>query len=140
MKKSFSIIEILFVIAVISIILIVALPKVDNIFQSSHITQIKTTVTLIREGIVKEKNKLLLENSLEELDTLDNGDKYLFKNVLASPIIESTTLKANSWVRVATNSYKVYLDDTQSVLFTYNNETSSFDCDFDEPLCQEITY
>ncbi len=137
--KAFSVIEIIFVIAVISIILIVALPKVNAIFEKAHTTQIKSTVTLVREGIVKEKNKLLLANSLDSLSTLDEGDGYLFKKVLSSAVIETQTPKANSWVKVSNNSYKVYIDDTASVTFTYDPNSYTFDCDFDEPLCRELS-
>lgn len=139
-QKAFSIIEILFVIAVISIILIVALPKLNTIFNSAHKTQIKSTITLIREGIVKEKNKLLLANSLETLNTLDDGDEFLFTKVLATPIKESANTEANSWVRISSNNYKVYLDETTTVEFIYDPITYTFDCDFNEPLCKELTH
>jgi len=134
-QKAFSIIEIIFTLAIISIILVVALPKIDNILNSSKITQAKTTISLIREGITKEKNKLLLSNSLENLDSLDEGDENLFSKVLDTPIFEKT-----NWQRVETNSYKVSINETQSVIFTYDSTNYSFDCDYKEPLCKELTH
>jgi len=138
--KAFSIIEIIFILAIISIILVVALPKTKDIFAKANTTQIKTTIALIREGIVKEKNRLFLANSMENLHSLDDGDTNLFKKVLSTPIIEIDTPKANGWIRVSNNSYKIYLNDTESVVFNYDPNSYSFDCNFNEPLCKELTH
>ena len=140
MKKAFSIIEIIFTLAIISIILVVATPKVKNIFEKANTTQIKATISLIREGIVKEKNRLLLSNSLDKLYSLDDGDRNLFNKVLSTPIIEVDTPEANGWVRVSNNSYKVFIDDTQSIVFEYDPNTYSFDCNYEESLCKELTH
>ena len=140
MKKAFSIIEIIFTLAIISIILIVALPKANDIFEKANTTQIKAIISLIREGIVKEKNRLLLSNSLDKLYSLDNGDRNLFNKVLSTPIIEVDTPEANGWVRVSNNSYKVFIDDTQSIVFEYDPNTYSFDCNYEESLCKELTH
>ena len=138
-NKAFSIIEIIFTLAIISIILIVAVPKMDNIFTNSYKTQIKTTITLIKEGIAKEKNKLLLANSLESLNSLDEGDENLFSRVLQTPILESKIQKGACWIRIGINSYKVFIDDTNGVTFTYNQDNYSFDCNYEEQLCKELT-
>lgn len=137
--KAFSIIEIIFTLAIISILLIVAVPKMNDIFKSSYKTQIKSTITLIREGIVKEKNRLLLANSLETLHSLDDGDEKLFSKVLQTPILESTTQKGGNWIRIGVNSYKVFIDDTNEITFNYDPDTYSFDCDFNNELCKELT-
>lgn len=138
--KGFSIIEIIFVLAIISIILIVATPKMKNIFLNSYKTQIKSNITLIREGIAKEKNRLILANSMETLNSLDDGDENLFKKVLQTPILESQIPKGGNWMRVGLNSYKVFIDDSTEITFNYDPNSYSFDCDFNNKLCKELTY
>jgi len=139
-SKGFSIIEIIFILVIISIILVVAVPKMKNIFETSYKTQIKSTISFIREGIIKEKNRLLLANSMETLNSLDDGDEKLFSKVLQTPILESTTQKSGSWVRVGINSYKVFTGDTESIIFIYNPDSYSFDCDYVDELCKELTH
>lgn len=137
--KGFSIIEVIFTLAIISILLIVAVPQIDDLLKKSYKTQIKSTITLIRKGIVKEKNRLLLANSLDRLDSLDDGGENLFSKVLSVPVKESSTLKNNSWQRESQNSYKVYFNAHENIIFTFDPDTYSFDCNFNEPLCKELT-
>ncbi len=138
-KQAFSIIEIIFTIVVISIILMVAVPKFENTFQTTHMNQIKTTIVLIREGIVRENSKLILQNNTSSLNTLDNDDNYLFSKVLRTPVQSSKKQKINSWTKISSTSYRVYIDDTQSVIFNYDTTTQSFDCDFNEANCKELS-
>lgn len=137
--KAFSLIEIIFALAIISIILMVAVPKFQNILNSTHMNQIKTTIILIREGILRESNKLILKNDSSSLNSLDKDDINLFSKVLRTPVISSNKQKIDSWSKTSSNSYKVYINDTQSVTFTYDPQNHSFDCDFNDPNCKELS-
>jgi general secretion pathway protein G len=138
-KKAFSIIEIIFVITIISILLVVAIPKIGTMFEKANLTHIKSTVILIQEGIQTKKNQHTLSNTLDLFNSLDEGGENLFTNVLATPIQASQTTTSNSWKRLSSNSYQVYLNSESNVIFTYDPDTYTFSCDYDEPLCKELS-
>ena len=138
-KKSFSLIEIIFTIAIISIILVVAIPKLNNSLQSANITKIKSDILLIREAINNYKNKMILQGQTNCLVTLDDNDEYLFCTILQNPIKASSEPKIGAWSKVSFDTYKVYLDNQNSVEFIYDNDDYSFECDSDNLLCQELT-
>lgn len=138
-KKAFTLIEIIFILVIISIILMVAVPKFQNTLTATNLNQIKTTIVLIREGILRESNKLILQNDLSKLNTLDSDSINLFSKVLRTPIISSDTQKINSWSKLSTTSYNVYINDKQKVTFTYDPLEQSFDCDFSDPNCKELS-
>jgi prepilin-type N-terminal cleavage/methylation domain-containing protein len=138
-KQAFSLIEIIFTLAIVSIILMVAVPKFQDTLNATNLNQIKTTIILIREGILRESNRLILKNDASKLDSLDIDNSNLFSKVLRVPIISSDKHKINSWSKVATNSYAVYINDTQKVIFTFDPTKQSFDCDYDEDNCKELS-
>ena len=138
-RNSFSLIEIVFTIAIISVLLIVAVPKLDTILNNSTLVQVKSTVLLIREGINTKRNKLLLQNNQEDLETLDDGDGDLFSKILKSPIKQSTTPTPNGWVQVGQNSYQVYIENGEFVVFEYDNANYTFECDLENPYCLKVS-
>lgn len=138
-NKAFSIIEIIFALAIISIILMVAVPKFQNTFNATSLSQIKTTIVLIREGILRESNKLILKNDMSSLETLDSDNTNLFSKVLRAPIISSNKQKINSWSKLSVNSYSVYINSDEKVTFYYDSSKLSFDCDYSDPNCKELS-
>jgi len=60
MQKAFSLLELLIVIATISIILTFAIPKFNDITNTSKITELKSNIALIRNGITKFKTYQIL--------------------------------------------------------------------------------
>ena len=138
-KKAFSLIEIVFTIAIISIILVIAVPKMNDTLQSANITKIKSDVLLIREAINNYKNKMILQGQTHCLPTLDDNNEYLFCTILENPIKASNEQKIGAWSKLSFDTYKVYLDNQNSVEFVYDNDDYSFECDSDNLLCQELT-
>jgi len=137
-KKAFSLIEIIFTIAIISIILVVALPKMNTTLQSANINKIKSDLLLIREALNNYKNKMILKGISVPLDTLEDNDEYLFNTILQNPIKASTKQKIGSWSKVSQTTYKVYIENDNNVEFIYNSDDYSFNCDEDNPFCQEL--
>lgn len=138
-KKSFSLIEIIFTIAIISIILAVSIPKMKDTLFNSNKVKIKNDILQIREAITKYKNKMILQNRLVELEELDDGDEFLFNKILNNPIIASNELKASAWSKVSQNTYKVYINSTNNVEFKYDSTNYTFDCDFENEHCKELS-
>ncbi len=139
MKKSFSLIELIFVIAVIAIILVVAVPKMNDTLQSANISKIKSDILLIREAINKYKNKMILKGTTNDLETLEDNEEELFNKILQTPIQASLQPKIGSWSKISATSYKVYIENGNSVEFIYDNDDYSFECDEDNLFCQELT-
>jgi len=129
MKKSFSLLEIIFTITIIATISIVAIPKLFYNIDNANIIKLKSDVALIRDEINKYNNKQVLLNTNELLTTLDNG---ILSMVVANP-------KSGQWTKLDTNKYNAWITSTTSVTFTYNSDTGIFDCDFSQEYCSELT-
>jgi len=138
-KRAFSLIEIIFVIAIISIVLIVAIPKLGNTLNNANTNKIKSDILLIREGLNNYKNKMILQGSTTTLESLEENDTYLFSKILQNPIYSSEKPKIGSWCKISNTSYRVYIENGDSVEFVYDNDDYSFDCDDDNLFCQELT-
>lgn len=137
-KKAFSLIEIIFTIAIISIILIVALPKLNNTLQSANTSKIKSDILLIREAVYNYNNKMILKGTTTVLETLEDDDEYLFNTILQNPIKASTKQNIGSWSKVSKTTYKVYIENGNSVEFVYDSNNCTFACDEENQFCQEL--
>jgi len=138
-KKAFSLIEILFALAIISIILAVAIPKLNNILNNTDTKKIKSDILIIKEALNNYKNKMILKGETSHLESLEDNNQELFNNILQTPIQASNKQNIGSWGKITSNSYKVYLEDGNSVTFIYNSDDYSFQCDENNPLCKELT-
>ncbi len=137
-KKSFSLLEIIFIIIIISIISIVAIPKIFNNIDTATIIKLRSDVTLIRSGIVEFKNKQVLLNSTENLNTLESNSQLLFNKVLSQPILQEEH-KSGSWYKTSSNKYKAWLGKEKFVEFTYNTNDFTFNCNFSQDYCKELS-
>lgn len=137
-KKSFSLIEIIFVIVLISIISIVALPKIFNNISQANIIKLKSDVALIRNSIKKYATNEIINNTNNTLTNLDTDDILLFKNILEQPIISKQN-SAGKWSKISSLKYQAWVTNDIFVLFTYNIDASTFDCDINDNYCNELT-
>ncbi|MEA3288675.1 MAG: type II secretion system protein [Campylobacterota bacterium] len=137
MKKGFSLIELIFVLSIISFIAVVALPKFSSSIDKTNLVKIKGDVAFIREALISYKNKLILSNSVEQLESLDENGR-LFGKILKYPIETSDTPKKAAWKKISNSSYLVYIDQENSVEFVYDKDNFTFDCDFDKKHCEEL--
>ena len=138
-SRAFSLIELIFIIAILAIISVVAVPNFKSAKDKADLVKVKSDIALIRNGIHEYKNKLLLSASDESLDTLEEGEDTLFDKVLSSPIIPAVSGKAGGWEKISNSKYKVWLDGESSLEFTYNSDDYTFDCDFSDDKCKELT-
>lgn len=143
MAKAFTLLELLFVIAIISIILTFAIPKFNNISNNSKITELKSNVAIIRNNISKLKTKQILLNQDSSIDSLDdaivdkNGE-VLFNKVLDFSILSTTSSinKVGKWLKISNNSYKYILSSSKNVEFLL--EDNIFKCKSSFEICKEI--
>jgi len=131
MKKSFSILEIIFVVVIISIISMVAIPKLFYNIDNANITKLKADVALIREKINQAKNKQILANNSLNLDNIEN------KNIL--PLL-TTPNSSGQWSKISTNKYQAWINSNTFVEFVYNKNKFTFECDIkSNQYCKDLT-
>ena len=87
MKPSFTLLEIVFVIIIIGILAVVALPKFSSSINSAEKSKIKSTFFRIQSAISTKYNKNVISgsDSCPDLEK-STSDNTLFENVLSSPI------------------------------------------------------
>ena len=137
-KKAFSLIEIIFVLLIMSIIITLAVSKFDTTLNRTNINKIKSDIVQIRAGINLYKNKLILQNEKTSFDTLDDNNEMLFNKILQNPILASKKNSIKSWSKISNTRYKVYIDNTNFIIFTFDTQKYTFDCDSTNTLCKEL--
>lgn len=143
MQKAFSLLEVIVVIATISIILTFAIPKFNDITISSKTTELKSNIAIIRNGINKLKtNQVLLgkDSSIDSLDSAmsDKKDEQLFTKVIDFSLISTTSTisEVGKWIKTSLVSYEYLLSSEKKVLFVL--EDSIFKCKSSFEICKEI--
>jgi type II secretory pathway pseudopilin PulG len=122
MKKGFSLLEIIFIITIIAIISVFAIPKLFDNIDRANIVKLKADVALIRNEINKIKNKQILSNSTVVLDNIDN------------------IIPTKQWEKISTNKYKASINSDTYVEFDYDKNNFTFDCDVSTDIyCKDLT-
>lgn len=127
--KAFSLIEVIFIISIISIIFVVAVPKFGDNLTNANSLKIKNDILLIRNALVQNKNKQILA-----LGSISNID---IDTIINSIVKLSSKNKIGEWNKISSNIYKVWIDKTNSLEFTYNISNNSFSCNETELYCKD---
>ena len=150
-KFAFSLLEVIVSIVIIAIITSIAVSKLPNTFDGANLVKIKSDVVNIKTAIEVAKNNKTIENtSASYLSILDNcgidsqncplfvgsSDYQILKNPIFSS--SSSNAKSNSWVKIATNKYRIFLNDTKYVNFIYTASSGTFLCDQNDANCVEL--
>lgn len=151
MKKSFSIIEIIFALVIIGIISSYAINKYFNSLEKANFLKIKSEVTLINNAINQlYSNQTLLGNNsfiIERLDeaSINSAGETLFNGynefVLLDELILSTNeekRKLGFWIKLSDNIYKVYFSNESFLEFYLDSENILFSCDKSLSLCKKL--
>jgi len=154
MKKSFTMIELIFVIIIIGILAGVAFPKLFSTLDDSKITKARTDVSNIRSAILSLHSKDLMKGLNYYPDTLDEAEKdtedeSLFEGnhskdeyLLDYPIYSK---KSNGhWMKTDDTNYTIKLQNTD-VKFNYYKSNGHFDCEGlnsnkADDLCKKLTH
>jgi general secretion pathway protein G len=143
MKRSFSLLEVIIVIVVLTIILSFAIPKFTNTLSLSNTTNLKSNIAHIRNSISKLKSELILLGKVASVLELDNAavdtkDEKLFSKLIDLNIIStnSTLKESGSWNKSTTTTYEYFITSTKKVEFSLEN--SNFICKSSFEICKEI--
>lgn len=133
--KSFSLIEVIFVILLITIITSIAFPKLFSTSKESSYLQLKSDLATIHNALLNYKNQSIMKKIPTTLDKLD-ADNNLFSNILSHPI--PIKEEYPHWSKKNDTTYLYNFSQNSSLEFFYDKNSLSFLCDTKNTLCQKV--
>lgn len=152
MKKSFSLLEMIFVLSIVIIFTSFVFFEIySKLSSTNNIARIKVELALIKNAIKKNYQKSITKGLaplyIKVLDKskIDIKNEFLFtgyvNNLLLRNIIKSSSQKEKkeaSWIKISKNKYLIYLGN-EEVIFEYTPSNGRFDCNIEEKLCIKIS-
>lgn len=152
MRKAFTLVELIMVIAIIGILTAVAVPRLSVTRGDAKITNAKTLVANVRTALSSEIQKKVLKGDYTPITNVggvtnaynqpifDVFDGNTTDRVLEYPIRSCKDAQAKGcWMKTGENEYTYYFPsavssqvETSSVKFTVNN--GRFECDKNAPI------
>ena len=141
--KAFSLLELIIVILIISIISYFLVPKLQDMFLKTHLTQLKSNVAIIQNNISRLKSKealLLTDFKIDKLDeaSINKKNEKLFTKVIDFDILstDNESKELGKWIKTSILSYEYFLASNQRVLFELENNI--FICKSNVEVCKEL--
>jgi len=124
-KKAFTLIEVIFVVAILAMFSSMAVPKFYEYFNSANIIKVRGDLLLVRSKIQEYKNDLLLKSTTAQYPpSLDN----IFNN-----------LNIDYFIKQSDSIYNIKIDNN-TVEFKYQQSLGTFDCLHKvQEYCEDIT-
>ncbi len=134
-SKSFSLIELIFIILLIAIILSVALPRFFSSVDETTFVKLKSDIATIRGALKDYKNSQIVKNISYNLDNLEVDENYLFSAVVDHrfPITQSYP----SWSKKSSDTYIFHFSQQEQLEFFYDKVNLTFLCDTANELCKK---
>ena len=130
MKKAFTMVELIFVIVVLGILAMVALPRLAGSKKDAEITRAKAEIAAIRSAIQTYRGANLLSQKP------GSGYPEKLDEKTIAEITNGTKLGSNWTVNEAGN--ELYLTIGERITFTYDNSTGRLTCPTTNDLCRKI--
>jgi len=141
-QKAFTMLELVFVIAVIGILSAIALPKFAANRSDAEIAKAKSTVASIRMGISTMRQNQILQGVFTPITTLTantGNDAQIFETVLEYPIRSCKDANAQGcWVTNANRTVYTYRMPTSGSV-DFNITNNKFICDGTNTNCRKLT-
>ena len=130
MKKAFTMIELVFVIVILGILTMVALPRLVSSKEDAEITRVKAEIAAIRSAIQTYRGANLLAQK---------GNKYPEKldRETIEKITNGTKLSRNWSVSEDGSELSVAIADRPAT-FNYDSKTGRLTCKESDTLCLEL--
>ena len=131
MKKAFTMIELVFVIVVLGILAMVALPRLASSKEDAEITRVKAEIAAIRSAIQTHRGANLLAQK-------GKGYPEKLDEKTIEEITNGTKLSEKYWsVSEGGNELSVTIAGRPAT-FNYDNKTGRLTCKPSDPLCLEL--
>ena len=161
MQKAFTLIELIFVIVIIGLLAVVAVPKFINLTAHAKTASIKSVVSSVQDSIENIHAKWLVnEDFVWDADgdgqndlnangypkTLDEGkdEKKLFKYVLKIPVYSCGDKAQNCWYEYDDKRYEYIFTSDKILKIDYNDTQGLLECIDGEGItkeeCEKIIY
>jgi len=141
-KKAFTMIELVFVIIIIGILAVIAIPKFSATRDDAIIAKAKTTVASIRSSLSSEVQRRVLSGNYTKIVNVGGsigayGEKifdYFDNDVNGTRVLEyppTSCANANSngcWLKTADSDYEFRLPPSIGGKVEYKVEDNRFDC------------
>ena len=168
MKKSFTLIELIFVIVIIGLLASIAVPKFMTTKVAASAASAKGTVSSLRTSIETKHGEWLIDDTLgasngysdqgypSSLDDIDgessNGDKLFNKIVNGTPLLKTPIISCSSndgmncWYKESNDStisyYRYKFTKNQNLKIDYNNSNGKISCldgdDINQSQCESL--
>lgn len=156
-RTAFTIIELIFVIVILGILAMVAIPRMSGAIEDANVGKAKSDVAALRSAIASERQGRFLKGSSGYISTLDqnntagawanqttifdDNDSDLSNGKLLTYGI-TTGNNEGQWKKTGDNQYDFSADGAIAT-FTYDNTTGIFTCtsgtaDANQILCGRI--
>jgi len=147
MRKAFTMLELVFVIAVIGILSAIAIPKFAATRDDAVITKAKTTVASVRNAMATEKQKRTLRGVFGAITSLHStGYAFsVFDNNASNRVVEypvptcaTSGVSTGCWKVLAGPKYQYVMPTSGTVDFNISN--NRFECATTDPNCKLLTF
>ena len=164
MKNAFTLIELIFVIVIIGLLAVVAVPKFTNLASNAKKSSIKAVVSSVQNSIENIHGKWLINEDMTSFKAADgstqnlNSDGYpvklddgnssetkLFKYVLKIPVYAcSNSNDINCWKEYDSSKYEYIFSGNKILRLEYNSTTGLLECidgvNINKSECEKIIY
>lgn len=130
MKKAFTMVELIFVIVILGILAMVALPRLAGSKKDAEITRAKAEIAAIRSAIQTYRGANLLAQK-------GSGYPEDLKTTTIEEITNGTKLSEKYW-KVSDKGDQLTLKIGEGTTFTYDNSTGRLTCPNTDTLCEKI--
>ncbi|MCW1360683.1 type II secretion system protein [Campylobacter sp. US33a] len=146
-RKAFSILELIFVIAIIAILVSISIPYFSNSKQEAKITKLKADFTTLQSALVFYKNQNFLRSNSQNLSVLDEAKIGLEKEPLffctqsqisvcndganccqGSLLSNAIYSNKQAWMKTGFNAYRYYITPKFFFDFIYDFESGELKC------------